>query len=82
MEGGKEGRYQSLIKWNHQGIGDQRSCSIAGTEHARVLIFLDRAAIKTMVSPKSYVELCSELLLRKAGCPQTAFGHARNRIVM
>jgi hypothetical protein len=50
-----------LIEWHRQGIGDQRSCSIAGREHARVLIFLEQATIKTMVSPKEYVELCSEL---------------------
>jgi hypothetical protein len=50
-----------LIKWHHQGIGDQQSCSIEGPEHARVLIFLERAAIKTTISPKEYVELCSEL---------------------
>jgi hypothetical protein len=53
---------------------------IAGSEHARVLIFHERAAIKTMVSPKAYVELCSELW-GKAGFPQTAYGCARNRVV-
>jgi hypothetical protein len=34
---------------------------IVGSEHARVLIFHEWTAIKTMVSPKAYVELCSEL---------------------
>jgi hypothetical protein len=37
------------------------SCCIVGSKHARVLIFLERAAIKTTLSPKAYVELCSEL---------------------
>jgi hypothetical protein len=42
-------------------IGDQQSCSIVGLEHAQVLIFLERDTIKTIVSPKEYVELYSEL---------------------
>jgi hypothetical protein len=33
-------------------IGDQRLCSIVGPEHARVLIFHERAAIETTVLEK------------------------------
>jgi hypothetical protein len=37
------------------------SCSIAGPEHARVLIFRERAAIETMVLEKGRMEARSEL---------------------
>jgi hypothetical protein len=34
---------------------------IAGPEHTWILIFLEWVTIETMVSPKAYMELCSEL---------------------
>jgi hypothetical protein len=54
-----------LIEWHRQGIEYQWSCSIAGSEHARVLIFIEWDAIKTKVSPKAYVEFYSELRGKK-----------------
>jgi hypothetical protein len=59
-----------LIEWHHQGIEYQWSCSIAGPKHAQVLIFLEWDAIKTMVLPKAYVELYSELRGEKQVSPK------------
>jgi hypothetical protein len=44
-----------LIMDHCQGIGDRRMRIIAGPRHARKLIFLERAAIGTMVLTKGYV---------------------------